>query len=135
MPFYAIVCLPVLFAAGMALLDTIDGAFMGFAYDWALARPVRRLYYNLTVTGLSVAVALGIGTVELLSVAVERSACAAGSGRRRGSTSRSPATSSPGCSRVTWAVRDRWSGGWGGSSSAGRCPDGAPECDAPLRTS
>ena len=67
-PFYAIVCLPVLFAAGMALLDTIDGAFMGFAYDWALARPVRRLYYNLTVTGLSVAVALGIGTIELLSV-------------------------------------------------------------------
>ena len=52
----------MLFAAGMALLDTIDGAFMGFAYDWALARPVRRLYYNLTVTGLSVAVALGIGT-------------------------------------------------------------------------
>ena len=68
LPFYAILCLPVLFAAGMALLDTIDGAFMGFAYDWALARPVRRLYYNLTVTGLSVTVALGIGTVELLSV-------------------------------------------------------------------
>ena len=56
----------MLFAAGMALLDTIDGAFMGFAYDWALARPVRRLYYNLTVTALSVAVALGIGTIELL---------------------------------------------------------------------
>jgi high-affinity nickel-transport protein len=68
LPFYAILCLPVLFAAGMALLDTIDGAFMGFAYDWALARPVRRLYYNLTVTGLSVTVALGIGTVQLLSV-------------------------------------------------------------------
>jgi high-affinity nickel-transport protein len=68
LPFYAILCLPVLFAAGMTLLDTLDGAFMGFAYDWALARPVRRLYYNLTVTGLSVAVALGIGTVELLSV-------------------------------------------------------------------
>ena len=68
LPFYAILCLPVLFAAGMALLDTIDGAFMGFAYDWALARPVRRLYYNLTVTGLSVTVALGIGTIELLSV-------------------------------------------------------------------
>ena len=68
-PFYAIACLPILFAAGMALLDTIDGAFMGFAYDWALARPVRRLYYNLTVTGLSVTVALGIGTVELASVA------------------------------------------------------------------
>jgi len=72
LPFYAILCLPVLFAAGMALLDTIDGAFMGFAYDWALARPVRRLYYNLTVTGLSVAVALGIGTIELLAVLAER---------------------------------------------------------------
>jgi nickel/cobalt transporter (NiCoT) family protein len=72
LPFYAILCLPVLFAAGMSLLDTIDGAVMGFAYDWALARPVRKLYYNLTITGLSVAVALGIGTIELLSVLTER---------------------------------------------------------------
>jgi nickel/cobalt transporter (NiCoT) family protein len=68
LPFYAILCLPVLFAAGMSLLDTIDGAFMTFAYGWAFAKPVRKLYYNLTVTGLSVAVALGIGTIELLSV-------------------------------------------------------------------
>ena len=71
-PLPAILCLPILFAAGMALLDTLDGALMTFAYDWALAQPVRKLFYNLTVTGLSVAVALGIGTVELLSVAVER---------------------------------------------------------------
>jgi high-affinity nickel-transport protein len=69
LPFYAILCLPVLFAAGMSLLDTIDGAFMAFAYGWAFDKPVRKLYYNLTVTGLSVAVALGIGTIELLSVA------------------------------------------------------------------
>ena len=69
LPFYAILCLPVLFAAGMSLLDTIDGAFMSFAYGWAFQKPVRKLYYNLTVTGLSVAVALGIGTLELLSVA------------------------------------------------------------------
>jgi high-affinity nickel-transport protein len=69
LPFYAVLCLPVLFAAGMSLLDTIDGAFMSFAYGWAFAKPVRKLYYNLTVTGLSVAVALGIGTIELLSVA------------------------------------------------------------------
>jgi high-affinity nickel-transport protein len=69
LPFYAILCLPILFAAGMSLLDTIDGAFMSFAYGWALDKPVRKLYYNLTVTGLSVAVALGIGTIELLSVA------------------------------------------------------------------
>jgi high-affinity nickel-transport protein len=69
LPFYAILCLPILFAAGMSLLDTIDGAFMSFAYGWAFQKPVRKLYYNLTVTGLSVAVALGIGTIELLSVA------------------------------------------------------------------
>jgi high-affinity nickel-transport protein len=68
LPFYAVIALPVLFAAGMSLLDTLDGAFMAFAYGWAFERPARRLYYNLTVTGLSVAVALGIGTIELLSV-------------------------------------------------------------------
>jgi nickel/cobalt transporter (NiCoT) family protein len=72
LPLPAILCLPVLFAAGMALLDTLDGALMTLAYDWALARPVRKLFYNLTVTGLSVAVALGVGTVELLSVLVDR---------------------------------------------------------------
>ena len=68
LPFYAILCLPVLFAAGMSLLDTLDGAFMAFAYGWAFERPVRKLYYNLTITGLSVAVALVIGGIELLSV-------------------------------------------------------------------
>ncbi|HEY1367619.1 MAG TPA: HoxN/HupN/NixA family nickel/cobalt transporter [Gaiellaceae bacterium] len=67
LPFYAILCLPILFAAGMSLLDTLDGAFMAFAYGWAFARPARKLYYNLTVTGLSVVVALGIGSLELLS--------------------------------------------------------------------
>jgi high-affinity nickel-transport protein len=67
LPAYAILCLPILFAAGMSLLDTLDGAFMAFAYGWAFAKPVRKLYYNLTVTGLSVAVALGIGSLELLS--------------------------------------------------------------------
>ena len=56
----------------MSLLDTIDGAFMNFAYGWAFARPVRKLYYNITVTGLSVAVALLIGGVELLSVLADR---------------------------------------------------------------
>jgi nickel/cobalt transporter (NiCoT) family protein len=65
LPWYAILCLPVLFAAGMSLLDTIDGSFMNFAYGWAFSKPVRKIYYNLTVTGLSVAVALVIGTIEL----------------------------------------------------------------------
>jgi high-affinity nickel-transport protein len=67
LPWYAIMCLPILFAAGMSLLDTLDGAFMSFAYGWAFAQPVRRAFYNLTITGLSVAVALGIGALELLS--------------------------------------------------------------------
>ena len=88
LPFYAILCLPVLFAAGMSLLDTIDGAFMGFAYDWALARPVRKLFYNLTITGLSVAVALGIGTIELLSVLTERLGLSGGVWDRVGARSR-----------------------------------------------
>jgi nickel/cobalt transporter (NiCoT) family protein len=68
LPFYAILCLPILFAAGMSLLDTIDGAFMNFAYGWAFAQPVRKLFYNITVTGLSVLVALVIGSIELLGV-------------------------------------------------------------------
>ena len=68
LPFYAILCLPVLFAAGMTLLDTIDGAFMNFAYGWALSQPVRKTYYNITITGLSVAVALIVGMAELLPV-------------------------------------------------------------------
>lgn len=64
MPFYAIICLPVLFAAGMCLLDTLDGSFMNLAYGWAFSQPVRKVYYNITITGLSIAVALFIGTVE-----------------------------------------------------------------------
>lgn len=68
LPWYAILCLPVLFTAGMCLLDTIDGSFMNFAYGWAFANPLRKIYYNITVTGLSVAVALLIGTAELLGL-------------------------------------------------------------------
>ena len=68
LPWYAILCLPILFAAGMTLFDTIDGSFMNFAYGWAFAEPVRKVYYNLTVTGLSVVVALVIGSVELLGL-------------------------------------------------------------------
>jgi nickel/cobalt transporter (NiCoT) family protein len=68
LPFYAVISLPVLFAAGMCLFDTIDGCFMNFAYDWAFAKPIRKIYYNLTITGLSVFIALFIGTVEILSL-------------------------------------------------------------------
>jgi high-affinity nickel-transport protein len=72
LPFYAILCLPILFAAGMSLLDTIDGSFMNFAYEWAFSKPVRKVYYNITITGLSVAVALFIGTMELVGLLVDK---------------------------------------------------------------
>jgi nickel/cobalt transporter (NiCoT) family protein len=72
LPFYAILCLPILFAAGMSLLDTIDGSFMNFAYEWSFSKPVRKLYYNITITGLSVMIALVIGTVELAGLFAEK---------------------------------------------------------------
>ena len=68
LPWYAVLCLPLLFTAGMTLLDTIDGSFMNFAYGWAFSRPVRKVYYNMTITGLSVGVALAVGTIELLGL-------------------------------------------------------------------
>ena len=68
LPWYATLCLPVLFAAGMLLFDTLDGSFMSIAYGWALARPVRKIYYNIVVTGLSVAIALFIGSLEMLGL-------------------------------------------------------------------
>jgi high-affinity nickel-transport protein len=72
LPWYAILCLPVLFAAGMSLMDSIDGSFMNFAYGWAFSKPVRKVFYNLTITGLSVAVAAVIGTIELGGITAER---------------------------------------------------------------
>jgi high-affinity nickel-transport protein len=72
LPWYAILSLPVLFAAGMSLFDTLDGTFMNFAYGWAFSKPVRKVYYNITVTGLSVAVALIIGSIELLGLLSEQ---------------------------------------------------------------
>ena len=68
LPWYAILVLPLLFASGMSLLDCLDGLFMNVAYAWAFANPVRKVYYNLTITGLSVAVALLIGSIELVTV-------------------------------------------------------------------
>jgi high-affinity nickel-transport protein len=68
LPIWAILALPILFAAGMCLFDTLDGCFMNFAYDWAFANPVRKIFYNLTITGLSVAVAFVIGSIEILGL-------------------------------------------------------------------
>ena len=78
LPFYAILVLPILFAAGMCLMDTTDGIFMNVAYGWAFAKPVRKVFYNITITSLSVAVALIIGTIELIGVLVEQLHIASG---------------------------------------------------------
>jgi high-affinity nickel-transport protein len=68
LPFWAILSLPILFAAGMSLFDTMDGCFMNFAYGWAFSRPIRKVYYNLVITTLSVGIALFIGTIELVGL-------------------------------------------------------------------
>ncbi|HEY7856975.1 MAG TPA: HoxN/HupN/NixA family nickel/cobalt transporter [Candidatus Nanopelagicales bacterium] len=78
LPWYAILVLPILFAAGMSLLDSIDGAFMNYAYGWAFAQPVRKIFYNIVITGLSVAVALVIGTIEIASIIADRLGVTAG---------------------------------------------------------
>ncbi len=68
LPFYAVLAMPLLFAGGMTLFDTLDGCFMTLAYGWAFARPVRKVYYNLVITGLSVTAAFLIGTVEIFGL-------------------------------------------------------------------
>ncbi|MEY3515399.1 MAG: hypothetical protein RLY38_551 [Actinomycetota bacterium] len=68
LPPLAIIALPIIFAAGMSMMDALDGIFMTKAYSWAFTSPLRKIYYNLTTTGLSVFVALGIGTLQWVSV-------------------------------------------------------------------
>jgi high-affinity nickel-transport protein len=70
LPIPAVLCLPVLFAAGMTVMDTTDGVLMSKAYDWAFINPLRKIFYNITTTGLSVAVALLVGSIELLQVLI-----------------------------------------------------------------
>ncbi|HEU5267137.1 MAG TPA: HoxN/HupN/NixA family nickel/cobalt transporter [Jatrophihabitans sp.] len=72
LPFYAILVLPILFAAGMCMMDTTDGVFMNAAYGWAFAKPVRKVFYNITITSISVLVALVIGTIELVGVLADQ---------------------------------------------------------------
>jgi len=71
LPFAAIMSLPLIFAAGMSLMDTMDGAFMAKAYTWAFASPIRKVFYNMTITSLSVFVALFIGVIELTQILIQ----------------------------------------------------------------
>jgi nickel/cobalt transporter (NiCoT) family protein len=68
LPFFALISLPIIFASGMSLMDTTDGAFMSKAYAWAFSNAIRKLFYNLTMTGLSVFIALFVGVIELLQI-------------------------------------------------------------------
>ena len=99
-------CCPVLFAAGMCLLDTIDGVFMNAAYGWAFAKPVRKVFYNITITAMSVAVALVIGTIELVGVLAHELDITSGplARGRRASRSTTRGTGSSRCSLLAWLV-------------------------------
>jgi len=68
LPPLAIIALPLIFAAGMTLMDSLDGIFMTKAYAWAFTSPLRKIYYNITTTGLSIFVAFVIGTIQFVSV-------------------------------------------------------------------
>lgn len=72
LPWYAVLCLPLIFAAGMSLFDTMDSAVMVKAYSWATVNPIRKVYYSLTVTGISVMVAVVIGGIELVGLLNEK---------------------------------------------------------------
>jgi high-affinity nickel-transport protein len=68
LPPLAIIALPIIFAAGMSLMDALDGIFMTKAYGWAFTSPLRKIYYNLTTTSISIFVALVIGTIQIINV-------------------------------------------------------------------
>lgn len=72
LPPLAIIALPVLFAAGMTLMDTTDGVFMSKAYGWAFVTPLRKIYYNITTTALSIFIAFFVGTIELVGLLAEK---------------------------------------------------------------
>ncbi|HEY5186548.1 MAG TPA: HoxN/HupN/NixA family nickel/cobalt transporter [Actinomycetes bacterium] len=72
LPAMAVIALPILFAAGMSLMDTLDGIFMSKAYGWAFVSPVRKIYYNITTTSLSIFVAFAIGTVEIAALLIDQ---------------------------------------------------------------
>ncbi len=78
MPVYLILLLPLLFVGGMSLIDTSDGIAMLGAYGWAYIRPVRKLYYNMSITAFSIAIALVIGGIELLQVFIQETGLTGG---------------------------------------------------------
>ena len=72
-PWVAVLAFPILFTAGMSMMDTLDGFFMSTAYQWVLSSPLRKVYYNLTITGLSILAAGVIGIIEVGQVFAQES--------------------------------------------------------------
>lgn len=72
-PWVAVLSFPILFTAGMSMMDTLDGFFMSTAYQWVLSSPLRKIYYNLTITGLSILAAGVIGIIEVFQVFAQES--------------------------------------------------------------
>jgi high-affinity nickel-transport protein len=72
MPIWSILVFPILFTAGMTLIDTTDSILMLGAYGWAFAKPIRKLYYNMTITILSIVVAFMVGSIEGLGLLADR---------------------------------------------------------------
>ncbi|HET9690642.1 MAG TPA: HoxN/HupN/NixA family nickel/cobalt transporter [Acidimicrobiales bacterium] len=129
LPFYAILALPILFAAGMSVFDMIDGCFMNFAYDWAFSNPVRKVYYNITITALSVFVAVFIGAIEAIGLIAQEAGWNRGvGGWLQGFNINKAGFVIVGVFVVTWAValafwrwrkvEERWSAGLAGGRSA-----------------
>jgi hypothetical protein len=130
-PWYAILCLPVLFTAGMTVMDTTDGPFINLAYGWAFFNPVRKVYYNLAITGLSVAICFFVAGIEVLGLLPQGSAGSAGAPASGASCTTSTSTP-PGSS--SWACSS--SPGWlrcSSGASAGSKNDGPPDRSPPRR--
>ena len=72
LPLWSVLVFPVLFAAGMSLIDTTDNVLMLGAYGWAFLKPVRKLYYNITITSVSVVIAFAVGGIEALGLLVDK---------------------------------------------------------------
>jgi nickel/cobalt transporter (NiCoT) family protein len=72
LPLWSIMVFPALFTAGMSLVDTTDGVLMIRVYGWAFIKPIRKLYYNMTITAVSVIVAVLIGTIKILGLFADK---------------------------------------------------------------
>ena len=104
MSFWTILVFPALFTAGMSLMDTTDSVLMTGAYGWAFVNPIRKLWYNLTITAASVVVALFIGGVEALGLIGDKLGSKAASGTSSAASTTTSPISASRWSAFSWPV-------------------------------